>query len=101
MIHAISHLANWNIPVLVPQHSPKWGSDREIWYKESHTREGDMATDTPRDVSLEQQKLVRTLLKALDAIGARLRRVPLDDEKQACRELTDILHAVRAIANAV
>jgi len=27
--------------------------------------------------------------------------VPLDDEKQACRELTDILHAVRAIANAV
>ena len=60
-----------------------------------------MATDTPRDVSLEQQKLVRTLLKALDAIGARLRRVPLDDKKQACRELTDILHAVRAIANAV
>ena len=60
-----------------------------------------MATDTPRDVSLEQQKLVRTLLKALDAIGALLRRVPLDDEKQACRELTDVLHAVRAIANAV
>jgi hypothetical protein len=34
-------------------------------------------------------------------VAARLRRVPLDDEKQACRELTDILHAVRAIANAV
>ena len=60
-----------------------------------------MATDTPRDVSLEQQKLVRTLVKALEAIGARLRRVPLDDEKQACHELTDILYAVRAIANAV
>jgi hypothetical protein len=27
--------------------------------------------------------------------------VPLDDEKQACRELTEILDAVRAIANAV
>jgi hypothetical protein len=48
-------------------------------------------------MSLEQQKLVRTLVKALDAIEARLRRVPLDDEKQACRELTDILHTVRAI----
>jgi hypothetical protein len=69
--------------------------------KESHTREGDMAADTPQDMSLEQQKLVRTLVKALDAIAAQLRRVPLDDEKQACRELTDILHAVRAIANAV
>ena len=57
-----------------------------------------MAADT---MSLEQQKLVRTLVKALDAIGARLRRVPLDDEKQACGELTDILRAVRAIANAV
>ena len=56
-----------------------------------------MAADTPQDMSLEQQKLV----KALDAIAARLRRVPLDDEKQACRELTDILQAVRAIANAV
>jgi hypothetical protein len=69
--------------------------------KESHTRVGDMAADTPQDMSLEQQKLVRTLVKALDAIAARLRRVPLDDEKQACRELTDILHTVRAIANAV
>jgi hypothetical protein len=65
--------------------------------KESHTRDDDMAAD----MSLEQQKLVSTLVKALDAIGARLRRVPLDDEKQACRELTDILRAVRAIANAV
>ena len=62
---------------------------------------GDMAPDTPEDMSLEQQKLVRALVKALDAVAARLRRVPLDDEKQACRELTDILHAVRAIANAV
>jgi hypothetical protein len=69
--------------------------------KESHTRVGDMAADTPQDMSLEQQKLVRTLVKALDAIEARLRRVPLNDEKQACRELTDILHTVRAIANAV
>ena len=60
-----------------------------------------MAADTPQDMSLEQQKLVRTLVKALDAIAARLRRVPFDDEKQACHELTDILHAVRAIANAV
>jgi hypothetical protein len=60
-----------------------------------------MAADTPQDMSLEQQKLVRTLVKALDAIAARLRRAPLDDEKQACRELTDILHAARAIANAV
>ena len=68
---------------------------------ESHTRGGDLAADTPQDMSLEQQKLVRTLVKALDAIAARLRRVPLDDEKQACRELTDILHTVRAIANAV
>jgi hypothetical protein len=59
-----------------------------------------MAADTPQDMSLEQQKLVRALVKALDAVAARLRRVPLDDEKQACRELTDILHAVRAIANA-
>jgi len=67
--------------------------------KESHIREGDMAT--PQDMSLEQQKLVRALVRALDPIAARLRRVPLDDEKQACRELTEILDAVRAIANAV
>jgi len=60
-----------------------------------------MAADTPEDLSLEQQKLVRALVKALDAIAARLRLVPLDDEKQTCRELTDILQAVRAIANAV
>jgi hypothetical protein len=60
-----------------------------------------MAADTPEDMSLEQQKLVRALVKALDAIAARLRLVPLDDEKQACRELTDILQVVRAIANAV
>lgn len=52
-------------------------------------------------MSLEQQKLVRALVKALDAIAARLRRVPLDDEKQAWRELTEILDAVRAVANAV
>jgi len=60
-----------------------------------------MATDTPQDMSSEQQKLVRALVKALDAVVARLRRVPLDDEKEACRELTDIVSAVRAIANAV
>ncbi len=60
-----------------------------------------MAADTRQDMSLEQQKLVRALVKALDAIAARLRRVPLDDEKQASRELTEILDAVRAIANAV
>ena len=60
-----------------------------------------MAADTPKDMSLEQQKLVRALVKALDPIAARLRRVPLDDEKKACRELTEILDAVRAIANAV
>ena len=60
-----------------------------------------MAADAPEDMSLEQQKLVRTLVKALNAIAARLRRVPLDDEKQACRELTEILDAVRATANAV
>ena len=60
-----------------------------------------MAADTPQDMSLQQQKLVRALVKALDAIAARLSRVPLDDEKQACCELTDILDAVRAIANAV
>jgi hypothetical protein len=60
-----------------------------------------MAVDTPQDMSLEQQKLVRALVKALDPIAARLRRVPLDDEKKACRELTEILDAVRAIANAV
>ena len=53
-----------------------------------------MATDTPQDMSLEQQKLVRALVKALNVIAAQIRRVPLDDEKQACRELTDILHAV-------
>ena len=41
-----------------------------------------MAADTPQDVSLEQQKLVRTLVKALDAIAARLRRVPLDDKNK-------------------
>jgi hypothetical protein len=58
-----------------------------------------MAADTPQDMSLEQQKLVR--VKALNAIAERLRRVPLDDEQQACRELTNILLAVRAIANAV
>jgi hypothetical protein len=69
--------------------------------KESHIREGDMAADTPQDMSSEQQKLVRTLVKALDPIAARLKRVPLDDEKQACRELTEILDAVRATANAV
>jgi hypothetical protein len=60
-----------------------------------------MAADTPQDMSLEQQKLVRALVKALDPIAARLKRVPLDDEKKACRELTEILDAVRAIANAV
>ena len=60
-----------------------------------------MAADTPQDMSLEQQKLVRALVKALDPIAARLRRVPLDDEKKACRELTEILDAVRAITNAV
>jgi hypothetical protein len=60
-----------------------------------------MAADTPQDMSLEKQKLVRALVKALDPIAAQLRRVPLDDEKQACRELTEILDAVRAIANAV
>jgi hypothetical protein len=60
-----------------------------------------MAADTPQDMSLEQQKSVRALVKALGAIGARLRRVSLDDQKQACRELTEVLHAVRAIANAV
>ncbi|MGA8692720.1 MAG: hypothetical protein WB689_02550 [Xanthobacteraceae bacterium] len=69
--------------------------------KESHIRQSDMAADTPQDMSLEQQKLVRALVKALDPIAARLRRVSLDDEKQACRELTEILDAVRAIANAV
>jgi hypothetical protein len=69
--------------------------------KESRIREGDMAADTRQDMSLEQQKLVRALVKALDAIAARLRRVPLDDEKQAWRELTEILDEVRAIANAV
>jgi hypothetical protein len=52
-------------------------------------------------MSLEQQKLVRALVKALDPIAARLRRVPFDDEKKACRELTEILDAIRAIANAV
>jgi hypothetical protein len=52
-------------------------------------------------MSLEQQKLVRALVKALDPIALRLRRVPFDDEKKACRELTEILDAIRAIANAV
>jgi hypothetical protein len=60
-----------------------------------------MAADTPQDMSLGRQKLVRALVKALDPIAARLRRVPLDDEKEACRELMDIVSAVRAIANAV
>jgi hypothetical protein len=60
-----------------------------------------MAADTPQDMSSEQQKLVRALAKALDAVATRLRRVPLDDEKEACRELTDIVSAVRAIANTV
>ena len=60
-----------------------------------------MAADTPQDMSLEQEKSVRALVKALGAIAAPLKRVPLDDEKQACRELRDVLHAVRAIANAV
>jgi hypothetical protein len=60
-----------------------------------------MAADTPQDMSLAQQKSVRALVKALNTIAERLRRVPLDDEKQACRELTDIMQAVRAIANAV
>ena len=41
-----------------------------------------MAADTPQDMSLEQQKLVRALVKALDPIAARLKRVPLDDEKK-------------------
>ena len=68
---------------------------------ESYNTDGDVAADTAQDMSLEQQKSVRALVKALGAIAAPLRRVPLDDEKQACRELTDILHAVRAIANAV
>ena len=60
-----------------------------------------MAADTLHDMLSEQQKLVRTLVEALDAVAVRLGRVPLDDERQACRELTDILHAVRTIANAV
>ena len=60
-----------------------------------------MAADTPQDMSLEPQKLVRALVKALDPIATRLRCVPLDDEKKACRELTEILDEVRAIANAV
>ena len=60
-----------------------------------------MAADTPQDMSLGRQKLVRALVKALEPIAARLRRVRLDDEKKACRELTEILDAVRAIANAV
>ena len=60
-----------------------------------------MAADTPQDMSLGRQKLVRALVKALDPIAARLRRVRLDDEKKACRELTEILEAIRAIANAV
>ncbi len=52
-------------------------------------------------MSSERQNLVSALVKALDAVAARLRRVPLDDEKGAYRELTDIVHTVRAIANAV
>jgi hypothetical protein len=35
---------------------------------------GDMAPDTPEDMSLAQQKSVRALVKALNAIAARLRR---------------------------
>jgi len=58
-----------------------------------------MAADASQDMSFEQQKSVRALVKALDAIAAPLRRVALDDEKQACSMLTDILYAVRAIAN--
>src|ERR1700745_3189732 len=49
---------------------------------DQHPREDEMAADTPQDMSLEQQKLVRTLVKALDAIAARLRRVPLDDKNK-------------------
>ena len=60
-----------------------------------------MAADTAQDMLLEQQKSVRALVKTLGAIAERLRGVSLDDRKQACRELTEILHAVRAIANAV
>jgi hypothetical protein len=52
-------------------------------------------------MSSEQQKLVKASVKALDAVATRLRRAPLDDEKEAGRELTDIVSAVRAIANAV
>jgi len=33
-----------------------------------------MAPDTPEDMSLAQQKSVRALVKALNAIAARLRR---------------------------
>jgi len=58
-----------------------------------------MAADASQDMSFEQQKSVGALVKALGAIAARLRRVSLDDQKQACRELTEVLHAVRAIAN--
>ncbi len=60
-----------------------------------------MAADAPLNMSSERQNLVSALVKALDAVAARLRRVPLDDEKEAYRELTDIVHTVRAIANAV
>jgi hypothetical protein len=60
-----------------------------------------MAAETPQNMSSEQQKLVKASVKALDAVATRLRRLPLDDEKEACRELTDIVSAVRAIANAV
>ncbi len=60
-----------------------------------------MAADTQQDASSEQQKLARALANALDAVAVRLRCVPLDDQKEACRELTDIVNAVRAIANAV
>ncbi len=60
-----------------------------------------MAADAPLNMPSERQNLVGALIKALDAVAARLRRVPLDDEKEAYRELTDIVHTVRAIANAV
>ena len=58
-----------------------------------------MAADTPQDMSLEQQKSVRALVKTLGAIAERLRRGVTRLPKKACRELTDILHAVRAVAN--
>jgi hypothetical protein len=41
------------------------------------------------------------MVEALDTVAARLRLVRLDDEEEACRELTDIVSAVRVIVNAV